>query len=55
MRVKQLESREGRRTLLIVFDTGDEVSEGLLTVAREYGIEGAYFTAIGALSEATLG
>lgn len=55
MRVRPLESREGQRTFLIIFDTGDEVSEGLLAVARERGIEGAYFTGIGALSEVTLG
>ena len=55
MRAKQLEAREGQRTLLIVFDTGDEVSEGLLAVARDHAIDGAYFTGIGALSEATLG
>jgi predicted DNA-binding protein with PD1-like motif len=55
MRAKQLEAREGQRTLLLVFDIGDEVADGLLTVAREHGIEGAYFTGIGALAEATLG
>ena len=55
MRAQPLENREGQRTLLIVFDIGDEVSEGLLTAARERGIEGAYFTGIGALSEVTLG
>ena len=55
MRTRELERREGQRTLLVVFDTGDEVSDGLLTVAREHEVEGAYFTAIGALSEVTLG
>jgi hypothetical protein len=55
MRTKQLGTSDGQRTLLVVFDIGDEVSEGLLAVAREHGIEGAYFTGIGALSEVTLG
>jgi uncharacterized protein len=55
MRTKELERREGQRTLLIVFDIDDEVSDGLLAVAREHAIAGAYFTAIGALSEVTLG
>ena len=31
------------------------MSDGLLAVARERGIDGAYFTGIGALSEVTLG
>ena len=55
MRVKSLGSREGQRTLLVVFDIDDEVSDGLLTIAREHQVTGAYFTAIGALSEVTLG
>jgi len=55
MRTQPLENRDGRRTLLAVFDIGDEVSEGLLSIASEHEIEGAYFTGIGALSEATLG
>jgi predicted DNA-binding protein with PD1-like motif len=55
MRVKQLETRDGRRTFAIVFDTGDEVASGLSAFAHEYGIGGAYFTAIGALREVALG
>jgi uncharacterized protein len=44
----------GARTFAVVFDTGDEVSEGLLEFARQNGIRGASFTAIGAFSSATL-
>jgi predicted DNA-binding protein with PD1-like motif len=55
MRTKQLESRDGRRTFAIVFSTGDEVASGLFAFAHEYGIGGAYFTAIGALREVVLG
>jgi predicted DNA-binding protein with PD1-like motif len=55
MRSKQIESHDGRRTFAIVFGTGDEVAKGLLAFARENGIGGAYFTAIGALREVTLG
>jgi predicted DNA-binding protein with PD1-like motif len=55
MRAKQIESRDGRRTFAIVFGTGDEVARGLLAFAHEHGIGGAYFTAIGALREVTLG
>ena len=55
MRVKQLESRDGRRTFAIVFSTGEEVGRGLFAFAHEHGVGGAYFTAIGALREVTLG
>jgi predicted DNA-binding protein with PD1-like motif len=55
MRAKEIEDDDGRRTFAIVFDTGDEVSEGLLAFAREHELQGAYFTAIGALREVTLG
>jgi predicted DNA-binding protein with PD1-like motif len=55
MRAKQLESHDGRRTFAIVFDTGQEVGQGLLAFAHQYGIRGAYFTGIGAMQEVTLG
>jgi predicted DNA-binding protein with PD1-like motif len=55
MRSKQIESRDGRRTFAIVFGTGDEVAKGLFAFAHENAIAGAYFTAIGALREVTLG
>lgn len=55
MRTVEIQNTDGRRTFAIVFDSGDEVADGLLTFAREQGIEGAYFTAIGAFREATLG
>lgn len=55
MRVKQLESRDGRRTFAIIFGTGEEVSRGLFVFAHEHGVGGAYFTAIGAMREVTLG
>jgi predicted DNA-binding protein with PD1-like motif len=55
MRVKQIESRDGRRTFAIVFGTGDEVASGLFAFANEHGVGGAYFTGIGALREVTLG
>ncbi len=55
MRAKQIESRDGRRTFAVVFDTGDEVTEGLLDFARQHSVGGAYFTAIGALRDVTLG
>jgi uncharacterized protein len=55
MRTRELENRDGRRTFAIVFSTGEEVGRGLFAFAHEHGVGGASFTAIGALSEVTLG
>lgn len=55
MRARNIENVDGRRTFAIVFDVGDEIAEGLVAFAREHRIQGAYFTAIGALEEVTLG
>jgi uncharacterized protein len=53
MKTRLLDS--GRvRTYAVVFDTGEEVSDGLLRFAEEEGIDGASFTAIGAFQSATL-
>ena len=43
------------KTFAIVFDKGDEVVEGLLSFARKKKIQASHFTAIGALSNVTLG
>lgn len=40
---------------ILVFDTGDEVSKGLLDFAKEQNLTAARFTGIGAFSEVTLG
>ena len=45
----------GERTYAIVFEKGDEVIEGLLSFARKEKIQASHFTAIGALSDVTLG
>ena len=45
----------GEKTYAIVFDKGDEVVEGLLSFARENKVQASHFTAIGALSDITLG
>jgi predicted DNA-binding protein with PD1-like motif len=55
VRAKTIENVDGRRTFAIAFDVGDEVAEGLLAFARDHRIRGAYFTAIGALEDVTLG
>ncbi len=45
----------GEKTYAIVFSTGDEVTEGLLTFARQNKVQASHFTAVGALSDVTLG
>ena len=45
----------GEKTYAIVFEKGDEVLEGLLSFARKEKIQASHFTAIGALSDVTLG
>jgi uncharacterized protein len=42
------------RTYAVVFETGDEVAEGLLDFARRESITGAGLTAIGAFERVTL-
>ena len=39
---------------LLVFDRGDEIAETLISFARDHGIRGASFTAIGACRRATI-
>jgi predicted DNA-binding protein with PD1-like motif len=51
VKFRQLYASGGLRTFVLVFDIGDEVSGTLLSFAREQGISGASFTAIGAFSE----
>src|SRR5919198_532753 len=53
MRAELLGEREVR-TFLLVFETGEEAVAGLLKFAREYGVAGAHFTAIGSFERATL-
>jgi hypothetical protein len=43
------------RTLVIVFESGDEVMAGLKQAAAEYKFAATHFTAIGAFLEVTLG
>ena len=44
-----------QRSFVVVFDTGDEVTESLLAFAREQGLSAAEFTGLGAFSGAVLG
>jgi predicted DNA-binding protein with PD1-like motif len=55
MKTMLLSEAGGQRTFAVVFDTGDEVPDGLLAFADEHGVSGASFTAIGAFQRATLG
>ncbi len=55
MKVKRIDDGQGERTYAVVFDKGDEVTAGLLDVAREQRIGAARLTAIGAFSDVTLG
>ena len=43
------------KTFALVFDKGDEVTATLLQFAKANQLKASYFTAIGALSDATLG
>jgi predicted DNA-binding protein with PD1-like motif len=43
------------KTFILVFETGDELAEGLLKFAKEQKISAASFKAIGALSSVRLG
>ena len=56
MQVKTLATAgDGRRTVAIVLDTGDEFLASLQKVVEDRGIEAASFTAIGAFERMTLG
>ena len=55
MQHKLLATAAGQRTFAVVFETGDEAMEGLQAFAREQGLAGSRFTAIGAFREAVLG
>lgn len=54
VRSKMLHEANGERTFAIILETGDEVLSALNAFAAEHGLTAATFTAIGALSEATL-
>ena len=53
MKWKQIEQQP--KTFALIFQTGDEVNEGLKTFAKEQNLSDASFKAIGALQSVTLG
>jgi hypothetical protein len=55
MQVKLLNSGESLKQYAVIFYEGDEAFSGLLEFAEKYHVTSAHFTAIGALSGATLG
>ena len=55
MKSRLLSDIDGQRTFALVFDSGDEVTEGLRAFAIEHRLTAASFTAIGAFERATLG
>ena len=55
MKAKLIHDEMGLKTFALVFDKDDEVREGLLEFANTNRLADAQITAIGALSEVTLG
>lgn len=55
MRSRLLHDVDGLRTFAVVLAKGDEVTDELVTFAREHEVTGAALTAVGACREATLG
>ncbi len=55
MQWRELSRGEQGRTVALVFGRGDEVMKTLTDWCHEQHVTGAHFTAIGALSEVTLG
>jgi len=47
--------RNGEATFVLVFEKSDEVVEELTAFAKDYRLAGSHFTAIGGLSQVTLG
>jgi hypothetical protein len=55
MKTQLIHQQHGEKTFAVVFDKGDEVVAGLQDFAHAQQISAAYFTAIGAFSDVTLG
>jgi predicted DNA-binding protein with PD1-like motif len=53
--VTRAASSGGDRSWVLVFATGDDPSDGLLTFAKEHGLVAAHLTGIGAFSQVDLG
>jgi uncharacterized protein len=55
MNARLLSESDGAKTFVVVFSTGDTVTENLLAFARTHTINAASFNGIGALESVTLG
>jgi predicted DNA-binding protein with PD1-like motif len=55
MKSKLIHEQAGERTFALIFQAGDEAMKGLKEFLEEHSIKDARFTAIGALSGATIG
>ena len=54
MKVQLLSEEGGQKEYAVIFSTGDEAFSGMKEFAQKYGVTSAHFTAIGAISGATL-
>jgi uncharacterized protein len=55
MESKLINDTNGQKTYALIFDSGDEVVEGITDFAKEQQLSASQFTAIGAFSEVMLG
>src|SRR5271170_2415079 len=55
MKVQLLSDQGGQKDYALIFSTGDDAYTGLYEFAEKYHVTSAHFTAIGAVSGATLG
>jgi len=55
MKSKLLHESDGQKTYALIFETGDEVMNGLKTFAQEQQLTASHFTAIGAFQDVNLG
>lgn len=55
MNAKRIHEQGGQRTFALVFETDEEVMQGLTEFARDNGLTAASLTAVGAFGSTTLG
>jgi predicted DNA-binding protein with PD1-like motif len=55
MRSKLLDQRDGQRTYALVFDSGEDAEEGLLSFVRNEAVSAASVTGVGGFSVVDLG
>lgn len=55
MESKLINDTNGQKTYALIFDSGDEVVEGITDFAKEQQLSASQFTAIGAFSDVMLG